>query len=365
MRGITRPCRHTLTPELRERWRSHLCGLCLTLRGEAGQASRLFTGYDMLVPAVLVEAQMGRAQTTTAGRCPLRGMRTASVLPSEHPGVRFAAGASLLNGAAGLEDKAMDGDVPRWSSRAVGRAAEVAAREGRRLTDESGFEAKPFAGAARAAADAEGTGATLDEFLAPAGRAGAALFAHTAALAGCPQNEEALRRVGDAFGRLVHLIDAVEDYGQDVRAGAFNPLAVTRTSVETAREEARRLAADVRNALDDVEMVDPELARALLGPVVERAAERPFHHTDRAASAVTLAVALPAVMAGIFGGGRGWRRRPPGPYGYDPYYGQGPYGRGYRRGPGCCDLLACDCCANMACNDCCGGGDDDCCCLCC
>jgi hypothetical protein len=42
-------------------------------------------------------------------------------------------------------------------------------------------------------------------------------------------------------------------------------------------------------------------------------------------------------------------------YGYPPP-GTPPYGYGYRRvGPSCGQLLACNCCANLACNACCCG----------
>lgn len=137
----------------------------------------------MLIPSVLIDAQMGRAVTVTAGPCALRGLRTAQVVPASHPGTRFAAGASLLNGASALDDKVADGDLPTWTTslgrRVVDRVTAGARRQGRRLTDESAFDADPFAGAAQAAAAVEGTGRTLADFLAPAGRAGGALFAHT------------------------------------------------------------------------------------------------------------------------------------------------------------------------------------------
>lgn len=361
MRGITRPCRHSLPGELRKKWQSHLCGLCLTLGDEAGQAARILTGYDMLIPSVLVEAQMGQATTVTAGPCPLRGMRTAGVIASDHPGTRFAAGASLLTGAAGLDDKVLDAEVPRWSAPALRRTAGAARRQGLNLTDESGFQATAIAGASEAAAAAQASGTTLDEYLEPAGRAGAALFAHTALIAGRSENEEPLRRAGDAFGRLVHLLDAVEDYQRDSAHGAFNPLAASNTPAHSAHRTARHLAASVAAALGETHLVDPDLAVALLGPVLEHAVERPFRR-PRVATAAVMALAIPAVLPAIFGG----RRRRPGYYGdpYDPYY-PGNYGYGRRRGGcTCCDLLACDCCANCACNECCGG-DDDCCCCCC
>ncbi len=49
MKGIVRPCRHRLGPELQARWLGHLCGLCLSLRDTAGQAARVLTGYDALL----------------------------------------------------------------------------------------------------------------------------------------------------------------------------------------------------------------------------------------------------------------------------------------------------------------------------
>ena len=48
IKGLIRPCRHRLGPELQERWQAHLCGLCLRLRDEAGQSARVLTGYDAL-----------------------------------------------------------------------------------------------------------------------------------------------------------------------------------------------------------------------------------------------------------------------------------------------------------------------------
>jgi hypothetical protein len=77
--------------------------------------------------------------------------------------------------------------------------------------------------------------------------------------------------------------------------------------------------------------------------------------------ALLLAVLLsPAVFIGGSWGGGGWgprrRRRFGGPtYGYPPA-GPPQYGYGYRRvGPSCGQLLACNCCANLACNACCCG----------
>ncbi|MCF3964790.1 DUF5685 family protein, partial [Streptomyces fuscigenes] len=108
--GIIRPCTHRLTEGLRAEWMAHLCGLCLALRTDHGQLSRVVTNYDGLVVSVLTEAQVPRRPDSrrTAGPCPLRGMRTAPVARGE--GTRLAAAVSLVLASAKIRDHADDGD---------------------------------------------------------------------------------------------------------------------------------------------------------------------------------------------------------------------------------------------------------------
>ena len=70
MFGVIRPCRHGMCASLFDEWLAHLCGLCLTLRAEHGQAARLVTNYDGLLVSVLVAAQAPeQVPYRTAGRC--------------------------------------------------------------------------------------------------------------------------------------------------------------------------------------------------------------------------------------------------------------------------------------------------------
>ncbi|MGN6334382.1 MAG: DUF5685 family protein [Motilibacteraceae bacterium] len=143
MRGLLRPCRHQLDPQLRERWRAHLCGLCLTLRDTAGQAARVLTGYDVLLLSVLVEAQLGELPREQAGPCPLRGFARASVVAASSNGARLAAAGALLAGAAGLEDKVEDGDVARVARRPATRAGRRLHRVGTGLAEQVGLDPTP------------------------------------------------------------------------------------------------------------------------------------------------------------------------------------------------------------------------------
>ncbi|MFG1615583.1 hypothetical protein SAMN05421811_11934 [Nonomuraea wenchangensis] len=76
----------------------------------------------------------------------------------------------------------------------------------------------------------------------------AAAFAHTGVLAGKPHNREALEAAGRGFGRLAHLIDAVEDLADDGASGAYNPLTATGTGPDEARRHCDAAHADLRAA---------------------------------------------------------------------------------------------------------------------
>lgn len=282
MFGIIRPCRHRLGERLGGSWTAHLCGLCLALRADHGQLARVATNYDGLIVSVLTEAQSaaGRPPRRTAGPCPLRGMRTASVARGE--GARLAAAVSLVLASAKVRDHVADRDG-LFARRPVAAAARrVAAgwdRGGARTGAALGFGVDVLLDAVQRQQDIEaltGHGAPLLTVTEPTETATAAAFAHTAVLAGRPANEEPLAEAGRLFGRLAHLLDAVEDLDADARTGAWNPIAVTGTGPA----EVRRLCDDavhgVRLALREVDFTDGALAHALLVHELPRAVDRAF-----------------------------------------------------------------------------------------
>ncbi|MET7337628.1 DUF5685 family protein [Nonomuraea sp. NPDC005650] len=312
MFGIIRPCGEHGCPSLRAAWQAHLCGLCLTLRDGQGQAARLATNYDTLIISVLTEAQLPSAGLRRmAGPCALRGFRAAEVVDARASGARLAAAVSLALGAGRLRDHVADGDaVPGTAlgaasgtasgatfGTAVGTAfgaalgtALGAARRGlaarweaggARLGAGVGFDTAVLVSTVDRQLDlerrvaAQGGGRVL-ELTAPTEEAVAAAFAHTAVLAGRPGNAAALAEAGRFFGRIAHLLDAVEDRAADAARGAFNPL----TATGTGEREARRLCDDAVHglalALREVEFEERHLVDTLLGTEVRRAVERAF-----------------------------------------------------------------------------------------
>lgn len=268
---------------------AHLCGLCLALRKDHGQFARIVTNYDGLLVSVLTEAQLdGGARETgawrrTAGPCPLRGMRTASVARGE--GARLAAAVSLVLASAKVRDHVADGDgllARRPVALAARRVADSWGKAGTRGGLAVGFDT----GVLVAAVDRQlaiealaGPGTALLTVTEPTESATAAAFAHTAVLAGRPGNAAPLAEAGRLFGRLAHLLDAVEDREEDAARGAWNPLTATGTPLT----EARRLADDavhgIRLALREVEFTEGRLAHRLLVHELPASVDRAFGAT--------------------------------------------------------------------------------------
>ncbi|MEV5935065.1 DUF5685 family protein [Streptomyces sp. NPDC052079] len=292
MFGIIRPCRHRLGEGMRTEWMAHLCGLCLALRGEYGQFARVATNYDGLIISVLTEAQSERTGgwRRGAGPCPLRGMRSADVAQGE--GARLAATVSLVLATARIRDHVADGDGllgRRPVTLAARRIAQSWDRASTAGGERLGFDTAVLLGAVERQLEIErlaGLGSSLLTITEPTETATAAAFAHTAVLADRPGNAEPLAEAGRLFGRLAHMLDAMEDLDADEASDAWNPIAVTGTD----RAEVRRLCNDavrgIRLALAEVEFVDGQLVRALLDDELQRAVERVFnprhrHHQQR------------------------------------------------------------------------------------
>ncbi|MFD3329141.1 DUF5685 family protein [Streptomyces sp. NPDC058701] len=356
MFGIVRPCTHRLGERFKAEWMAHLCGLCLALRGDHGQFARIVTNYDGLLVSVLTEAQSGPAPGArrTAGPCPLRGMRTASVARGE--GARLAAAVSLVLASAKVRDHVADRDgllarAPlALAARTVARGWD---RAGARTGASLGFDTAVLVDAVDRQGGVEalaGPGTPVLVVTEPTETATAAAFAHTAQLAGRPGNAAALAEAGRYFGRLAHLLDAVEDQGADAEAGAWNPL----TATGTPRAEARRLCDDalrgIRLALDEVEFADAGLAHRLLVHELRTSVDRAF---GTASCGHDHTAAASAGQGGPYGS-QPYGSQPHGsqPHGGQPYGGQGagnpyaqhpyggppqggaPYGGGAPGGPG-------------------------------
>ncbi|KAA2261628.1 hypothetical protein F0L68_16265 [Solihabitans fulvus] len=286
MFGIIRPCRNRLSEQLRAAWLAHLCGLCLALRDDHGHLARTVTNYDGLVISALVEAQSPAGSgRRAAGPCALRGLRSAEVAHGD--GARLAAAVSLVLASAKVSDHVVDADGAFARRPVAGAARRVAARwarQGATTGHDVGFDTDVLVEAVRRQPEVEAAATVGSSVLAvtePTEAATAAAFAHTAVLAGRPGNTEALAEAGRLFGRVAHLLDAVEDLAADEAAGAWNPLRATGTDLARARQLCDDAVLGVRLALAEAEFTDQKLVHALLVHELRHAVDRTFAPTGR------------------------------------------------------------------------------------
>jgi hypothetical protein len=323
---------------------AHLCGLCLTLRDLCGQNARLVTNYDGLLVSVLTQAQNpGMTPFRTAGPCALRGFRRAEVADAGGLGVQLAAAVSLVIAAAKIRDHISDRDGV-YSRRAIASAVQHAASHwqagGERVSAAIGFDAAVLTSAVDRQAEIEQTGGlTVPEITEPTETAVSAAFAHTAVLAGQPPNAEPLAEAGRNFGRIVHLLDAVEDLQVDAAASAYNPLLATGTTLAQAQEYCGKALLGLRTAIAGIHLPDRALTESLLVTEVGVAVDKVFakagpgsagalcgHRPGQSSGASGLAIGLPCLL------GRQSRYHP-------------------GRGGICCDEC-CDVCCDACCGDC-------------
>lgn len=286
MFGLLQPCRHMLDDDLRDQWRAHMCGLCLSLRDGHGHAARLTTNTDAVMVSVLTSAQRESSATTrTAGPCALRGMRGADVVTSHEPGVRLATTTSLTLAAAKARDTVAEqrfdlAPHAPMRARASGAAARVLRR--RAAATDSALDVDTVLTALGRQAELESSSADLDELTAPTADACAAVFASSADLADAPGNRDALADIGAAYGQLAHLLDAVDDRLADDASGTFNPLTATGTSDELALARSTMLADRIADRYRDLALHDDRLLRALLVDGVAQAVRRRRRAGERA-----------------------------------------------------------------------------------
>jgi len=274
---------------------------------------------------------------------------------------RLAATVSLVLAAAKIRDHADDGDgvigrpgVRGAATALAARWASASTRTGRELGFEVGVLTEAI-GRQTAIEAAAGPGTPLLTVTEPTETATAAAFAHTAVLAGKPANQAVLGEAGRLFGRIAHLVDAVEDLAADRASGAWNPLLACGADLA----EARRLCDDallgIKLALNDAEFADGRLVHALLVHELARSVHRVFATatapTGTGAPVVQatspLGCGLPAAAA--LSGLLAIRHR-----------------RGCCEncccdcGEDCCCECSCDCCGDACCDGCCGSCDCNC-----
>lgn len=269
MFGVLRGCGKHLDQVQHQEWWSHICGLCLTLRDQHGQAARMSTNYDAALLSVLYEAQSEQPPEAATHACPLRRFNRAAVIPASRVGAQYAASVALLAAGTRINDHLADGDT--WLRRIPllpGKVAKSWTRRGREGLAKLDFDPAEIEQQTAAQAGLERQAdLSFEAYSAPTEAAVGAAFRHTAELAERPENAAPLEQIGRMYGRIMFLLDSYRDYHDDQRNGVFNALARCFEPAATqsrARDLFKAAYAGIKDQFAQLKLGNAQLLHTLL-----------------------------------------------------------------------------------------------------
>ncbi|HEX8196210.1 MAG TPA: DUF5685 family protein [Pyrinomonadaceae bacterium] len=215
------------TIEQRNERRLHYCGTCKTLGSLYGQKTRALLNHDTVFLAEILTAlsekqDFGRALQSY--NC-LAKPKALNEMPLA---LQIAATANIVLAEFKIGDRVEDSKKRAW--RVVGKFFDKSFRlAGKQLKAwdfplaelkdlprlQSKRESEKFA---------ESSEAVLFYLAEPTARATALFFRHGAKLIGREDLQSKMSALGAAFGEIVYLLDAFEDYEKDLRRGEFNAI---------------------------------------------------------------------------------------------------------------------------------------------
>ncbi len=270
MFGVLRGASCAMKPEERVQWMNHICGVCLALREEGGQASRITTNYDSALISVLCEAQETAPAEMVQSTCPLRGTRMrGDVVSPQATGAKYGAALALTAGATKIEDHVADGDtalryLPGMSRNMAARWQGI----GTQVAQTLGFDTQAITQqVARQDTVESKWGEDFYFYARPTELAMGSAFQHTAVLTHRPHNAPLLYEIGLMFGRIMYLLDAYQDYAEDLARDKFNALAAS-IAPDKVKDEAQAIFkeayATIKRNFAELDLPQPALARKLL-----------------------------------------------------------------------------------------------------
>jgi hypothetical protein len=100
---------------------------------------------------------------------------------------------------------------------------------------------------------------TLPRVVEPTATATSLVFAHGADLVGADAAvKENMARLGESFGRIAYLADAMQDQIEDAKTGDFNALTATNTPITLAREHLKTWQSEMLASLQQLHLPDEQ-----------------------------------------------------------------------------------------------------------
>lgn len=237
--------------------RQHYCGTCKVIGKTFGHKSRLMLNFDTVFLAELLSELAN--ESTQGWENPLQSINTCFTMPQEGTfpfALEYAAHSSALLGALKVDDNIKDSGKFYW--RVIRQAYQSTFRKTYKQFSVWGLDTAAIEGLIleqvhlerEKAVFSDSMEAHLLHYAHPTAQITSALFVLGGQLL---EKNTDLQALGLAFGQLMYIIDAFEDYEQDVFKGEFNPLALYEhhppTLSSSILEEVRQLLLQLEHTI--------------------------------------------------------------------------------------------------------------------
>ena len=210
-------------PELKVReqeyYRAVYCGLCRTMGKCTGQCSRMTLSYDFTYFALVRMALTGKYPTVKPHRCPVHPLRKRPMAEPTEDLTLCAYMSAILAYHKIRDDLRDERGIKRTAATAVAPFVDSLRRRALK---------RGYAEADRAVATAMKNLCDLEAGRPPSVDEPAELFGELMAVLlayGLEGNQAKLaHKIGRHVGRWVYILDAADDYPEDVKRGRYNPL---------------------------------------------------------------------------------------------------------------------------------------------
>lgn len=250
-----------LDDEQKLRRRLHYCGTCKTMGAVYGQKSRLLLNHDTVFLAEILTA-LG-ADDSADWQSAFQSYNCMAQPTGEMPpALRFAAAANVVLTEFKITDHLADEPKTRW--RVAHRTFSQAFKKAAAQLGEWNFPLETLRQilgeqTMRENSPHEQTPDAHLHFLAePTATATALFFAEGAKFVGSVESKNTMHALGAAFGRLVYLLDAFEDYEKDFAKNQFNAFRAAFKISESKLSGAKR-----REAVEKLNSIQNEITANL------------------------------------------------------------------------------------------------------
>ena len=231
--------------------RLYYCGSCKSLGSAYGQKSRMLLNHDTVFLAELL-GELGAAPKLWAPA--YRSFNCMSMPKDLPPVLDYAAAATVVLAQWKIADHSAD--HPNATGKRCWRLAQrlfnKTSRKAAARLRSWNFPLDAVEQVLRSQPEREANATSLEQVSFPTAHSTALFFEHGANVAGRAELSQAMYALGKSFGELVYLLDAFEDFDQDLASGSFNALRKLGLDRGWAMKRLNELAGEIERLISDL-----------------------------------------------------------------------------------------------------------------